>query len=60
MPKVVIIKNLPVKGLCDRCFICLRPTSNPCEPILPPFTDCIVYTVLYTYSHRERGEGPER
>jgi hypothetical protein len=35
MPNVVILKNCPGKGLCGRCFICLRSLPSY-DPILPP------------------------
>ncbi len=57
MPNVVILKNLPVKGLCGRCYICLRlpPLLWPHSP--PSYT---LYTCIqYTYSHREGGRGGE-
>jgi hypothetical protein len=43
-----------VKGLCDRCFICLRPLPSydpflPSDPILLPLHTVYVYTVyLFT------------
>jgi hypothetical protein len=53
---VLILKNLPAKGLCGRCLICLRPT-----PKLPPLHTVFVYMyiVQYTYSYKEGARGVE-
>ncbi len=50
------LKNWPVKGLCCRCFVCLRPPPL-LWPHSPPLTHCTVYLYLTqcTYSHRVRG-----
>jgi hypothetical protein len=48
----------PVKGLCGRCFIRLRPPTLPMTPFSTPLTHCIrVHTIKYTYSHRVRRRG---
>ncbi len=44
------LKSWPVKGFCDRCFICLRPVPS-FDPILPPYT--LHTCIQYIYSHRE-------
>ncbi len=47
-------KKFTCKGTLRQVFICLRPRTPYYQP--PLHTEC-VYTVRYTYSHRERGEG---
>ncbi len=49
------LKNWPVKGLCGRCFICLRPPPLPWPHIPPPLHTVYVYAVyLFT---QEKGGG---
>ena len=54
-------KTWHVKGLCGRCFICLRPPPILWPHTPPPLTHCIrVYSILIQYSHRERGRANQR
>ncbi len=53
------LKKFPVKGLCGRCFTCLRPSPLLWPHTLhppPPVTHCIL-VFMYNYSHGERGGG---
>jgi hypothetical protein len=52
MPNVVIDNNLPVKGLCGRCFICLRP-----PPLLGPHTRPLHTVYVYTVYLFTQGRG---
>ncbi len=56
VPNVVIWKNLPVKGLRGRCFICLWLPPF-LWPHTPPPLHCIRvhYSIHYTYPHRKGG-----
>jgi hypothetical protein len=54
MPNVVIEKNWPVKGLCGRCFICLRPPPL-LWPHSPPFHTVYVYSVYLFSIHTWKG-----
>ncbi len=58
MPNVVIWKNWLLKGLCSRCFICVRPPPL-LWPHTPPLTHCIRVYSIPTYSHR-KGGGPNQ
>ncbi len=50
MPNVVILKIWHVKGLCGRCFFCLRPPPLLWPHNPPPYT---LYTCIqYNYSQR--------
>ncbi len=50
-------KNWPVKGICGRCFICLRPPPLLWPNTPPPLTQCTVYVyTVYLFTQR-RGEG---
>ncbi len=58
------LKKLPVKGLCGRCFICLRPRpllwgrGPPMTPYSPPPLHTVyVYTSILI--HTGKGEGGE-
>jgi hypothetical protein len=53
MQNVVILKKLPVKGLCGRCLSFLGPDPNSPPPAL--LHAVYVYTVYSTYSHRKGG-----
>ncbi len=52
------LKKWPVKELCGRCFICLRPppllydAKHP-SSLHTAYMYIRVYTMQYTYSHRE-------
>ncbi len=49
-------KNRPVKGLCNMCFICLRPLLPSWDSISPPLTHCLgLYSILIHTGKRERG-----
>jgi hypothetical protein len=59
MLNVVILKNRPVKGLCGRCFICLRPPPLLLyDHIFPLLHKGYVYTV-YLFTQERGGEGGE-
>jgi hypothetical protein len=50
-------KNLPVKGICGWCFICLRPPPN--DPIVPP-PHTVHVDAVYLFTQGRGGRANQR